>query len=89
MTLLGFWQNIKLSSRDIKYYADKVHKAGGWLLVDATFGPPPLQYPFKWGADIVMHSGAFREHIISHLVLIGIQEPSTSAATRISCAVSS
>ena len=43
--------------RDIKYYVDKVHKAGGWLLVDSTFGPPPIQYPFKWGADIVMHSG--------------------------------
>jgi len=25
--------------------------------VDSTFGPPPLQDPFKWGADIVMHSG--------------------------------
>ncbi|KAK0498754.1 Cys/Met metabolism PLP-dependent enzyme-domain-containing protein [Armillaria luteobubalina] len=38
-------------SRDIKYYADKVHKAGGKILVDSTFAPPPLQYPFKWGAD--------------------------------------
>jgi cystathionine beta-lyase len=27
------------------------------LTVDATFGPPPLQDPFLWGADIVMHSG--------------------------------
>ncbi|KAI0774370.1 cystathionine gamma-synthase [Fomes fomentarius] len=44
-------------ARDIKYYADKVHAAGGHLLVDATFAPPPLQYPFKWGADVVMHSG--------------------------------
>ncbi|KAI0722875.1 cystathionine gamma-synthase [Earliella scabrosa] len=44
-------------ARDIKYYADKVHAAGGYLLVDATFAPPPLQYPFKWGADVVMHSG--------------------------------
>ncbi|KAJ3534940.1 hypothetical protein NM688_g7052 [Phlebia brevispora] len=44
-------------ARDIKYYADKVHAAGGTLLVDSTFAPPPLQYPFKWGADIVMHSG--------------------------------
>ncbi|KAI0650648.1 cystathionine gamma-synthase [Trametes meyenii] len=44
-------------ARDIKYYADKVHAAGGWLLVDSTFAPPPIQYPFKWGADIVMHSG--------------------------------
>jgi cystathionine gamma-synthase len=25
--------------------------------VDATFGPPPLQDPFKWGADTVFHSG--------------------------------
>lgn len=31
----------------------------GHLFVDSTFGPPPLQYPFKWGADIVMHSGMF------------------------------
>ncbi|KAK0190989.1 Cys/Met metabolism PLP-dependent enzyme-domain-containing protein [Armillaria mellea] len=38
-------------SRDISYYADKVHRAGGKLLVDSTFAPPPLQYPFKWGAD--------------------------------------
>ncbi|KAF8640123.1 hypothetical protein AX17_001359 [Amanita inopinata Kibby_2008] len=44
-------------SRDIQYYADKVHKVGGKLVVDATFGPPPLQYPFKWGADCIMHSG--------------------------------
>ncbi|KAI0654776.1 cystathionine gamma-synthase [Cubamyces menziesii] len=44
-------------ARDIKYYADKVHAAGGWLVVDSTFAPPPIQYPFKWGADIVMHSG--------------------------------
>ncbi|KAI9000918.1 cystathionine gamma-synthase [Trametes punicea] len=44
-------------ARDIKYYADKVHAAGGWLLVDSTFAPPPIQYPFKWGADLIMHSG--------------------------------
>ena len=35
----------------------KVHAIGGLLLVDSTFGPPPLQYPFKWGADCVLHSG--------------------------------
>jgi cystathionine gamma-synthase len=45
------------TGRDIKYYADKIHAVGGPLLVDATFGPPPLQYPFKWGADCIMHSG--------------------------------
>ena len=26
---------------------------------DSTFAPPPLQYPFKWGADIIMHSGRY------------------------------
>ncbi|KAF5317917.1 hypothetical protein D9611_014420 [Ephemerocybe angulata] len=44
-------------SRDIRYYADKVHKAGGKIIIDSTFGPPPLQYPFKFGADCVLHSG--------------------------------
>lgn len=45
-------------SRNIQYYADKVHAVGGKLIVDSTFGPPPLQDPFKWGADIVMHSAS-------------------------------
>ncbi|GJE96512.1 cystathionine gamma-synthase [Phanerochaete sordida] len=44
-------------ARDIQYYADKIHAVGGRLIVDSTFAPPPLQYPFKWGADIVHHSG--------------------------------
>ncbi|KAF8812346.1 cystathionine gamma-synthase [Phlegmacium glaucopus] len=44
-------------SRDIQYYADKVHKVGGKIIVDSTFAPPPLQYPFKFGADCVLHSG--------------------------------
>ncbi|KAK1233937.1 hypothetical protein PQX77_002875, partial [Marasmius sp. AFHP31] len=43
-------------SRDIKYYADKIHKVGGKLVVDSTFAPPPLQYPFKFGADCILHS---------------------------------
>ncbi|KAF9233598.1 Cys/Met metabolism PLP-dependent enzyme-domain-containing protein [Melanogaster broomeanus] len=44
-------------SRDIQYYADKIHAVGGKLLIDSTFGPPPLQYPFKFGADRIFHSG--------------------------------
>ncbi|GJE84420.1 cystathionine gamma-synthase [Phanerochaete sordida] len=44
-------------ARDMKYYADKIHAVGGKLIVDATFAPPPLQYPFKWGTDVVLHSG--------------------------------
>ncbi|KAL5488002.1 hypothetical protein ACEPAI_6110 [Sanghuangporus weigelae] len=49
--------NPKGEARNIRFYADKVHAARGHLLVDSTFAPPPLQYPFKWGADIIMHSG--------------------------------
>lgn len=30
---------------------------GGKLFIDSTFGPPPLQYPFKFGADCILHSG--------------------------------
>lgn len=41
----------------IQKYADRAHKRGAILSVDATFGPPGLQDPFAWGADIVMHSG--------------------------------
>ncbi|KAG8902346.1 hypothetical protein FRB99_004560 [Tulasnella sp. 403] len=44
-------------ARDIQHYANKVHAVGGKLVVDATFGPPPLQDPFAFGADCVLHSG--------------------------------
>ncbi|KAI0036040.1 cystathionine gamma-synthase [Vararia minispora EC-137] len=45
-------------ARNLQYYADRVHAVGGQLVVDATFAPPPLQYPFKWGVDMIMHSGS-------------------------------
>lgn len=41
---------------DIEYFAKRAHDKGAYLLVDSTFAPPPLQDPFKWGADMVMHS---------------------------------
>lgn len=41
----------------IEKFARKAHARGAYLLVDATFGPPELQDPFLWGADVVMHSG--------------------------------
>ncbi|CAD6573311.1 MAG: hypothetical protein ASARMPRED_005990 [Alectoria sarmentosa] len=41
----------------IEKYARKAHARGAFLLVDATFGPPGLQDPFVWGADVVMHAG--------------------------------
>ena len=42
----------------IAKYAVKAHSRGAFLLVDATFGPPGLQDPFEFGADIVLHSGS-------------------------------
>jgi cystathionine beta-lyase len=42
---------------NLKEYAEKAHKRGAYLTVDSTFAPPPLQDPFLWGADFVMHSG--------------------------------
>lgn len=39
---------------DIEYYANKAHSKGAVLLVDSTFAP--LQDPFAFGADMVMHS---------------------------------
>lgn len=41
----------------IQKFADMAHERGAVLTMDATFGPPPLQDPFKWGVDYVMHSG--------------------------------
>ena len=41
----------------IAQYAVKAHSRGAYLLVDSTFAPPGLQDPFRWGADLVMHSG--------------------------------
>jgi cystathionine gamma-synthase len=42
---------------DVAKYAKLAHERGAKLSVDATFGPPPLQDPFAFGADMVMHSG--------------------------------
>ena len=42
---------------NIEHYASLAHSRGAFLLVDSTFAPPPLQDPFRWGADVVMHSG--------------------------------
>ncbi|EKJ77797.1 hypothetical protein FPSE_02031 [Fusarium pseudograminearum CS3096] len=44
-------------ARDLAAYAEKAKKAGAYLTVDATFAPPPLQDPFQYDADVVMHSG--------------------------------
>ncbi|KAK0551565.1 hypothetical protein OC845_002145 [Tilletia horrida] len=43
-------------ARDLQKYSDRAHGAKGVVVVDSTFAPPPLQNPFKQGADMVMHS---------------------------------
>ncbi|KAJ9268748.1 hypothetical protein DTO212C5_5166 [Paecilomyces variotii] len=43
---------------NIEEYAKKAHSRGAYLIVDSTFGPPGLQDPFLWSADIVLHSGS-------------------------------
>lgn len=44
-------------ARDLAYYRKRADELGCYLTVDATFAPPPLQDPFQFGADLVMHSG--------------------------------
>ncbi|KAF8631531.1 hypothetical protein AX15_002289 [Amanita polypyramis BW_CC] len=65
-------------SRDMQYYADKIHKVGGKLVVDASFGPPPLQYPFKWGVDCIMHSASKylggHSDLLSGILVVKIME---------------
>ncbi|OOF98080.1 hypothetical protein ASPCADRAFT_164298 [Aspergillus carbonarius ITEM 5010] len=46
------------TSFSIEEYAKKAHSRGAYLIVDSTFGPPGLQDPFHWGADLVLHSGS-------------------------------
>lgn len=42
---------------NIEAFSEKAKKRGAVLTIDATFAPPPLLDPFKFGADYVMHSG--------------------------------
>lgn len=45
-------------ARDLKYYSGISKARGCTLLVDSTFAPPPLQDPWIFGADIIMHSAS-------------------------------
>lgn len=44
------------TSYNISEFAKKAHDKGALLMVDSTFAPPPLQYCWDFGADIIMHS---------------------------------
>lgn len=42
---------------DITHFAKLAREKGAFLSCDATFAPPPLLEPFRFGVDYVMHSG--------------------------------
>ncbi|MEJ2215287.1 MAG: PLP-dependent aspartate aminotransferase family protein [Gemmatimonadota bacterium] len=48
--------NPTLAVTDIALAAELAHEAGALLVVDNTFMSPVLQKPFRFGADIVVHS---------------------------------
>ncbi|CAD6575661.1 MAG: hypothetical protein CYPHOPRED_005760 [Cyphobasidiales sp. Tagirdzhanova-0007] len=51
--------------------ATKTHSIEGKIVIDSTFGPPPLQDPFNFGADVVMHSAT--KYLAGHSdALIGV-----------------
>jgi methionine-gamma-lyase len=48
--------NPTLAITDLAGAAEIAHEAGALLVVDNTFSSPILQKPFRFGADIVLHS---------------------------------
>jgi methionine-gamma-lyase len=48
--------NPTLVITDLEATAELAHRHGALLVVDNTFMSPALQQPFKWGADVVVHS---------------------------------
>lgn len=68
--------NPKSEVFDIQYFADKAHAKGAFLIVDSTFAP--LQDPFAFGADMVLHSATkyFGGHsdLLSGLLLTKSEE---------------
>jgi methionine-gamma-lyase len=48
--------NPTLAITDLAAAAEVAHEAGALLVVDNTFMSPVLQRPFRFGADIVLHS---------------------------------
>ncbi|KAH3671279.1 hypothetical protein OGAPHI_000502 [Ogataea philodendri] len=45
------------TAHDLSFYVAEAHKRGAIVIADATFAPPPLQNPFEFGVDLVLHSG--------------------------------
>jgi cystathionine beta-lyase/cystathionine gamma-synthase len=54
---------------DIEALAALAHEAGALLVVDNTVPTPVLSQPFRWGADVVLHSAT--KNLSGHADVIG------------------
>lgn len=72
------------TSSDIESFAKRAHAKGALLLIDSTFAPPPLQYAWKFGADIVMHSATkyFGGHSDLLSGVLVVKDPKVAADLR-------
>ncbi|RSL56064.1 hypothetical protein CEP53_006913 [Fusarium sp. AF-6] len=62
-------------AQSLAYYKERACAVGAILTVDSTFGPPPLQDPLQFGADMVMHSGTNKgENLLVIGVSIGVED---------------
>lgn len=61
--------NPSLAVLDIEYYANLAHSNKVPLIVDNTFATPILCNPFKYGADIIIHSTS--KYMDGHASVIG------------------
>ncbi|ODQ65076.1 cystathionine gamma-synthase [Nadsonia fulvescens var. elongata DSM 6958] len=48
--------NPKGEAINIEHYVKKAHSRGAFIIVDSTLAPPPLQDPFAYNVDMIMHS---------------------------------
>ncbi|CCX31106.1 pyridoxal phosphate-dependent transferase [Pyronema domesticum] len=69
---------------DIASYVAKARAVGATVSVDATFAPPPLQDPWKYDVDWVMHSGSkyFGGHSDMLAGTLSVRDPHKAAALR-------
>lgn len=72
------------TSLDIESFAQRAHAKGAIILIDSTFAPPPLQYAWKFGADIVMHSATkyFGGHSDLLSGVLVVKDPEVAAKLR-------
>lgn len=49
-------ENPYAKCHDLAYYVKKAHEIGAYVICDSTFAPPPLQDPWEFGVDMVMHA---------------------------------